>query len=187
MSRVTDYFLYRFGININLLMSVFLLGTVVFGGGVAILLNSGSSPSGLKDWVYWEYRALRYDGHDSPHSPLRNAWANIDGLTKEGKVLLRVYEDGIVRQITPYFADLELADKKNMAIYINGLNKANVMVDYYHLEQTNEDYVVVWLEDGSPLNMFFVQQGWATPTNRPPTNIINTLMAQFYKKQWKGE
>lgn len=187
MSRVADFFLYRFGVNINLVITTILLGVIIVGGGLAVLLSAGQGgATTMKNWLYWEYRAFRYDGNDSPHSPLSNAWANIDGLTKEGKVLLRVYEGSTVRQITPYFADLELVDKKNMAIYINGLNNANVMVDYYHLEETDEDYVVVWLEDGSPLNMFFVQQGWATPTNRPPTNIINTLMAQFYKNKWKG-
>lgn len=187
IDRLADWFYYRFGVElktVTIVLGVISLLTLAgwIGGklGVQQVLSAG------KSWLYWEYRAMRYDGEDSPHSPLRNAWANLDGMAEDGGVVLRVYESNGTRQMKAYLADLELKDRVKAAQYINTLNKASIKVDYYHLDSDSSDHVVIWVEGHTPLNQTLIEQGLASPIDKPPTNIINTMMARYYHQKFMG-
>lgn len=184
IDRLVDIIYYKFGIDIR----VWFLGAVIvstLGFAFVLFLSLGGSEwlRNVNGFVYWEVRAMRYDGSDSAHSPVRTSWANYDGITHEGALLLRVYDDNRVSQITALLADLELKDLNGVARYLQQYKRANVKVDYYHLIKNDKDYVVMWTQNGVPLNLKLIEAGLAHPMDTPPTNLVNTLMAQFYKNK----
>ncbi|MGL4755794.1 MAG: hypothetical protein ACRCXB_25850 [Aeromonadaceae bacterium] len=184
IGRLADLIEYKFGINIRLwLLGVF--GFSFFCFVFFVFLFSGGSDwlSTAKGYVYWQVRAIRYDGQDSAHSPVKTSWANYDGMTHDGALLLRVYEDKRVGQITALLADLDIKDVNGVARYLQQYKRANVKVDYYHLIENDTDYVVMWTQNGVPLNLKLIEAGLAHPMDTPPTNLVNTLMAQFYKNK----
>lgn len=185
IDRVSDWCYYRFGIELKTIaIALGMLVILAAGGWIAGKWGAGKVIADGKNWLYWEYRSMRYDGVDSVHSPVRNAWANLDGMSQDGAVVLRVYEPSGPKQIKAYLADLDLKDKIKAARYINALNKASIKVDYYQLDTDSTDYVVIWIDGDTPLNQTLIEQGIASPIDRPPTNIINTMMARYYHQKF---
>lgn len=186
-----------FFINYNVAKPVQWLIIISLLGGAAYYVESIVPPSIKSDYMasvqsryynfskymHYTFRDYHYSNTDGSHivTPVHRTWANIDGMTSEGKVVLRLYgEDGITR-LQAELSDLDIIDYVAAAELINRHARKQVKVDYYQYEVDGilHDSVVIWIDD-TPINQALVEIGSANPLETPPTNIVNEMMRSYY-------
>ena len=162
----------------------FLVLTLVFGVFHAkesrFISEATSKAYVLKQALIWQYRAVRYDGMDkagveTPHSSVPGT---IEGMTKEGKLVVRYPYEGRFVDEAFEMADLKLINVEFVAKYVNDFKLQSINIDIYKTKST--DLVVIWMQSGKPLNLMLIEEQLATPVENPPTNIVNLLMAAYY-------
>lgn len=122
-----------------------------------------------------EMRFDRRDDHNSPHARTRGT---LQKMRRDGKVNFDVVTVDGVKSLSGFFADLEITDLRGAASYIAKNTFEKVSVDYY--KYGDKVYVVVWFNDGVPVNEMLIKEGYAKAVGNPPTNIVNRLMAEYY-------
>lgn len=159
-------------------------------GQVSFFSSLSSKLNALQNTLYWGMRYYSFSDNDEETYPVLRSKGAIDGFTREGMVLLRLYTEQGVIQRQSHLADLMVNDYTNTARYLNGFKEELVVIDYYvHEDQAiRQDKrttyeVVIWLDSGVPLNESLVELGLATPMPTPPTNIVNKLMFTYYRGQ----
>lgn len=143
--------------------------------------------------IYYSYKTFFYDHESSLEivKPVSHVWVNIEGFKRNGQVAIRLWGtaiDGTVEHqsnttlVSAELADIDIVDLEGAARTINGYIRKQVEVDYYRYSDGNQekDAIVVWLDNGQPLNQILVDKGFAVPHAKPPTNIINRLMMTYY-------
>ena len=134
----------------------------------------------VRNAVYYSIKAYMLDGRDADWvSPESHFVAEVKGLTTDGLVLLKNNRDEIIEA---ELADLILLDKELVAKKINDLEFSQIYVDFYQYKKNDELHscVVLWNENGSPINKQLIDEGIAKPIKTPPTNIVHQLFARYY-------
>jgi len=161
-------------------------------GGIALALTFkfadfiSPKASILAEAVYWDARAVLYDGHDGQVRPVTHFTAEIKGLTKDGHVVFLYASKEGYRTVTAEFADLIITDLKGTSTIINRYRGKTIFVDHYQYTADGKihDCVVLWDEFESPLNLELVERQFAKPVESPPTNVVNTLMAGYFWRKF---
>jgi len=138
----------------------------------------------LSQYLKYQYRELSFEKDGLITKPVSRSWVNIEGFTNDGHIAIRIYdENGGISTVTAELADLNVTNKHAAAVLVKNYFRQQAEVDYYEYEKDGELHrcVVVWLPDGRPLNLLLIEEGLATPTIKPPTNIVNKLMVAYYK------
>lgn len=134
-----------------------------------------------KEYARYAYRVKKYDEPFAGMETITRKRAFYLGLDEHGQIHLVAYtKDGKVKT-QGAIADIKF---KNLAkapkfIAIEISQKSVVVDSYLHNERL---HFVIWLPDGTPLNESLILNGIAEPTDTPPTNIVNTLFKQHYKR-----
>lgn len=155
---------------------------LVFGG------KANDKLYALGKYIKWEIRAQIYDGPDKhSETPAEHFVAEILGVTSDGHVVFtRGSENGTV-QVEAELADLNILDLEGTTKIINRYKGKRVFVDYYQYEENGviHDCVVIWDEFEAPINVEVVERHFAEPIEKPPTNVVNMLMASYFWKVFK--
>ncbi|MBY8168143.1 hypothetical protein KW507_15825 [Vibrio fluvialis] len=134
----------------------------------------------LRMGVYYQVKATFLDGRSAEWvSPQSHFAAQIKGYAKGGYVVLKKPGRTIVQA---QLADLIIHDEIAVAKYINAFINKTVYVDYYEYDADGERHnaIIVWEENGAPINLSLIDSGLAKPITKPPTNIVHKLFAQYY-------
>lgn len=135
----------------------------------------------FKQYVRYSFRAARYDGDESISNPLTRNRAFVKGVDKDGRIYLDVYTMKGLAKTSGWIADIAYKNSSDVSRYIKAeTSNGPVVVDTYTVE--NEKFFVIWLSDGTPINEALIANGIASPIDTPPTNIVNTLFKNHYKR-----
>lgn len=137
----------------------------------------------FKEWLHYTVRSWSFMPSEDTHiiRPLRRTFGNFDGMTSDGRVVLRLYNQDGISRVSAELADLIFIDVARAAAQLNKYKRQQVAVDYYQYESNGElhDCVVIWVRD-EPINKELVDLGVAKPFENPPTNIVNEMMKTYY-------
>lgn len=138
-----------------------------------------------KEYMRYSYRSFMYDGHNSESPPIMRHRAVLLGIDKAGSVHLSVYTMNGKTRVTGRIADIELISLNDVSSTIKReVGQKSVVIDTYRVGEIN--HFVIWLNDGSPLNEVLINLGLATPISTPPTNIVNSVFKNHYKRILAG-
>jgi catalase len=129
-------------------------------------------------YVKFSYRAKMYDRQEHINAPVARSRAILHKMSKDGKLNFKVLTKDGSKHYSGYFADLEVINLPAAAQYISKHSLSRVNIDYY--KSAGDLYVVIWFNDGTPVNQMLVKNGWAKAVAKPPSNIVNRLLAEYY-------
>jgi hypothetical protein len=131
-------------------------------------------------FIKFTYRAKMYDRQEHINAPVARTRGILHRMSKDGKLNFKVLIKDGIKHYSGYFADLEITNLPAAAQYISKHSLARVNIDYY--KSAGDLYVVIWFNDGTPVNQMLVKNGWAKAVAKPPSNIVNRLLAEYYYK-----
>lgn len=130
------------------------------------------------NFAKYKTKEMRFDRKPDGIKPIARSRATLYKMKRDGKLTFEVNATEGKKRISGYLADIEFTDLNSAARYVAQHTYAKVSVDYYKID--DEIYVVVWFNDGVPVNEMLIKHGWAKAVDNPPTNIVNRLMAEYY-------
>ena len=146
--------------------------------------SSTSYLRNLSNYLTYTYKDMTHELTAVITKPVSKQWVSLEGFTKSGEVAIRIYDStkGIYT-VTAELADLEIQDIYGSAKIVKKYLKQQAEAHYYEYEKNGKNHkcVVIWLEDGRPLNLVLIENRVATPTITPPTNIVYSLFRTYYR------
>ena len=113
-------------------------------------------------------------------------YGQMEGLTSDGRLVLRIADGAEWRQMALPFAGISLVDLYRSAIHVRALSGTSARFDIYDEPREESRYsVVVWVHQ-KPVNLGLVEEGVAKPEPKPVTSIMDIAYAHYYWQQALG-
>lgn len=147
----------------------------------SFFLNASGATSKLEQIVYlknaiaYEVRALKNRKYsEGMMLPLKRRYGEIIGVHKDGRVEYEYYKENSVIRKSSSLVNLKVINSFKIAERVQSLAHNKAVFDIYK----NGD-ILIWMK-GQPLNLLFVNNGYATPDPTPATNMVDRLFAEYY-------
>jgi hypothetical protein len=133
--------------------------------------------SALRHAIYWQFKSVLYPTVTTHHAVL---YGFLTSINSSGviEVMVPIENEYLTKEFK--LADLKLQDIGSIRLHIELNKKANVRLEIYG------EMVVVYL-GGAPLNIDFIDSGFALPDTDPPSNIVDVAFATYYWNVVRGK
>lgn len=113
-------------------------------------------------------------------------YGQMEGLTSDGRLVLRIADGAEWRKIALPFAGIKLVDLYRSAIHVRALSGTSARFDIYEEPREQSRFsVVVWVHQ-KPVNLGLVEEGVARPEPKPVTSIMDIAYAHYYWQRALG-
>lgn len=132
----------------------------------------------FKSALYWESRVLINPYVEIDHTVL---YGYVNSLGRDGmvEVTLPVEEQFVTRRFA--LADLKIKDYESLSKFFNERKNYSVKFDIYgDMVVLHSDSLPDTFTPRVPLNIQFIEKGFATADPNPPTNIVDSAFAAHY-------
>lgn len=134
-----------------------------------------------KEYIYWRLRTFAFTDGQEAEKPKRT-YGVIDGLTSQGLLIVKLYEDGQIRPSFLKLADTVITNRGKFRSAAQSISGMDVVFDLYD----NDKSAVVWI-NREPWNITLIKLGAMAADSNPLTNIVDKAFAEFYWRKLVGE